>query len=203
MSTVVNKQLGPLDHGRTMSFDEFISGDYCKGYQYELIHGKLYVSPLPSPQEAYVEIWISEKLKEYAKTHAAVVNFVHNKTRVFVPQSEDVTAPEPDVVVYHNFPHERMPIDLAWDEVTPILVVEVLTSNDPAKDTVRNVALYQQVPGIKEYWILDARADAAQPTMRVYRKYRGRWRAPLDLQPGDTYTTRLLPGFELIVDPSR
>lgn len=203
MATVADKQLGLLDHGRSMSFDEFISGDYRKGYHYELIHGKLYVSPLPSPQEAYVEIWISEKLKEYAKTHATVVNLVHNKTRVFVPHSEDVTAPEPDVAAYHNFPLERMATDLRWEEASPILVVEVLTSDDPAKDTVRNVALYQHVPAIKEYWIFDARQDAALPTMRVYRKYRGRWRMPIDLQPGDIYTTRLLPDFTLIVDPSR
>jgi hypothetical protein len=39
--------------------------------------------------------------------------------------------------------------------------------------------------------------------MTVYRKYRGQWRAPVELQYGDTYTTSLLPGFELLLDPRR
>jgi Uma2 family endonuclease len=202
MATVV-KQLGPEDHGQPMSFDEFLSGDYREGYHYELIDGKLYVTPLPSPQECGVEKWILRKLENYTEVYPEVANFAANKTRVFVPHREDTTAPEPDVAVFRKFPLERLLTDLSWDEVSPILVVEVLTSDDPRKDTVRNVELYLQVPSIKEYWIIDARADAARPTMRVYRKYRGRWRTPLDLQPGDTYTTRLLPGFELVIDPTR
>jgi Uma2 family endonuclease len=202
MATIV-KQLGPLDHGRPMSLEEYTSGDYRKGYHYELIYGKLYVSPLPSPQEAYAEKWILRKLEKYTEAHPEGANFTHNKTRVFVPEPQEVTAPEPDVAVYKNFPLERLATDLSWDEVSPILVVEVLTSDDPAKDMVRNVALYQRVPSIKEYWIIDAREDAAHPTMRVYRKYRGRWQEPIELQFGDTYTTRLLPGFELVIDPRR
>jgi Uma2 family endonuclease len=201
MPTVV-KRLGPEDHGRAMTFDEFVSSDYRSGYHYELIDGRLYVSPEANAQENLVERWIYLKLEYYSARHPKTINYVTTKARVFVPDRPETTTPEPDVAAYHNYPLERvLARDVDWESLHALLVVEVLTSNDPAKDMVRNVALYRQVPSIKEYWIIDARDDLARPTMLVYRKYRGRWRTPIEVQPGDTYTTPLLPGFKLVIDP--
>jgi Uma2 family endonuclease len=203
MATVVT-QLGPEDHGRPLSFDEYLSGDYQCGYHYELIDGRLYVSPEPNLQENLLERWIYLKLEYYSARHPNTINYVSNKARVFVPDRAETTVPEPDVTAFRNFPLERVFTgDANWEDLSPLLAVEVLTTADPHKDTVRNVELYSQVPSIKEYWIIDGRADTARPTMIVYRKYRGRWRTPIELQPGDTYTTRLLPGFELVIDPRR
>ncbi len=202
MSTVV-KRLGPEDHGQPMTFEEFVSADYQSGYHYELIDGRLYVSPEANFQEHFVEKWVYLKLEYYSARHPRVMNYVANKARVFIPGHTEPTAPEPDVAGYQDIPMDRAVVDLRWEEISPFLTVEVLTSDDAAKDLVRNVALYRQVPSIKEYWIIDAREDPARPTMLVYRKFRGRWRAPIELQPGDTYTTPLLPGFKLVIDPRR
>jgi hypothetical protein len=60
--------------------------------------------------------------------------------------------------------------------------------------------LHQQVPSIKEYWRLDGRDDPERPSLRVHRQFGGRWRV-IDLGAGERYTTRLLPGVELIVNP--
>jgi Uma2 family endonuclease len=58
-----------------------------------------------------------------------------------------------------------------------------------------------QVPSIREYWIFDPRVDPDHPTLTVYRR-RGRgWQNPIGVTPGETYTTKLLPGLELGVDP--
>ena len=46
---------------------------------------------------------------------------------------------------------------VSWEDVSPILVAEVLYASDPYKDLVRNVELYLRVPSIREYWILDGR----------------------------------------------
>ena len=54
--------------------------------------------------------------------------------------------------------------------MSPILVVEVLFDADPYKDLVRNVDLYLQVPSIREYWLLDARYSADEPTLIVHRR---------------------------------
>jgi hypothetical protein len=52
----------------------------------------------------------------------------------------------------------------------------------------------------KEYWIIDGRDDPDQPSKKVHRRHGKRWRV-IDLGYRDTYTTGLLPGFELSIDP--
>jgi Uma2 family endonuclease len=196
-------KLSPAHHGRPVTLDDFMASDYQEGYQYELIDGKLYVTPLPNLPESRVEQWILTKLWNYAQTKPSVVNFVNNKARVFVPDRPGVTNPEPDVAAYRDFPVEASFDTLRWEDVSPVLVVEVLSREDPDKDLVRNVELYFQVPSIREYWLFDTRAEGAdRPMLKVHRRRGGRWQV-IDVAFGETYTTRLLPGFELVVDPRR
>ncbi len=197
MATVT--KLGPADHGRPMTLEEFDTGDFEPGYKYELIDGKLYVSPAPNLPEGFLEEWIGSKIREYRTAHPAVINYVCAKSRVFVPDRPEATVPEPDLAAYHDFPLDNWE-EINWSEVSPILVVEILTGDDSAKDLVRNVELYLQVPTIKEYWIVDGRKPA-HLRMHVYRRHGKRWKKPIELTDGDTYTTQLLPEFALTIDP--
>ncbi len=198
--SIAVKKLGPKDHGRPMTFEEFTAARAVEGYQYELIDGKLYVSPQPNLPENRVEDWVYFKLKLYAHYQPDVINFTSNKARVFVPGDQGTTNPEPDVAAYRNFPLELPWDSVRWQDVSPILVVEVLSLDDPDKDLIRNVRLYLQVPSIKEYWLFDTREGPEQLRLQVRRRYRGQWRLT-ELGPGQTYTTKLLPGFELTLDP--
>lgn len=198
MTTVV--KLGPADHGRSMSLEEFYAGDYQEGYQYELIDGKLYVSPLPDLPQGRAEHWVYTNLLRYSDVHPEVANFVYSKCRVFIPRRPGVTNPEPDVTAYKDFPLELPIQDVRWEDVSPVLVVEVLSLDDPDKDLVRNVELYGLVPSIKEYWILDTREDVEHPRLLVYRRGRGRKWRHLTVEPDERYTTPLLPGFELTLN---
>jgi Uma2 family endonuclease len=92
--------------------------------------------------------------------------------------------------------------DIRWEDVNPLLVVEVVGESDPGKDLEHNIELYHQVPSIKEYWTLDPRDDPNRPLLTARRRYGRRWRE-IEVAYGQTYTTRLLPGFELLVDPRR
>jgi Uma2 family endonuclease len=198
MATVT--RIGPADHGRPMSFEEFQAGDYEEGYRYELIGGRLYVSPEPNMPDDWVAVWVHKKLDRYAESHPRVLRYVTPRARVFVPGRRPVTAPEPDLAAYRPFPLRRRIRDLDWRDYSPVLVVEVLTAGDPDKDLVRNVALYLRVPSIKEYWIIDSREDANTPPMTVYRRRGQVWRRPIEVGTGEPYTTSLLPGFELVLD---
>lgn len=198
--SIALKRLGQADHGRLMTLEEFMAGDYVEGYQYELIDGKLYVSPLPNLPENRVEDWVFFKLKLYSHYHPDIINFTTNKARVFVPGRRRVTAPESVVAAYRNYPLELPWASVRWQDVSPVLVVEVLSLDDPDKDLVRNVELYLQVPSIKEYWLFDTRDDPEQLRLQVRRRYGGRWRL-LEFGSGHTYTTKLLPDFTLILDP--
>jgi Uma2 family endonuclease len=199
MATIL--KLGPSDHGRKLSQEEFMTGDYQGGYKYEIIDGRLAVSPLPDCPENQVEMWLLLTLAWYARSHREVINYVTPKGRVFVPNREDLTVPEPDITAYRNFPLGQPPETVTWEEISPILVAEVL-AGEPDKDLSRNVELFLQVPSIREYWVLDIRESAAQPTLLAHRRVRRQWR--LDTIPGGgTYTTRLLPDFSLTLDIRR
>jgi Uma2 family endonuclease len=194
-------KLGPADKGRPLSDEEYTSADFAEGYDYELIHGRLYVAARPNYPHGRVEKWLFNKLSDYSRQHPEVSNSVEFASRVFLPTSpEEVTAPEPDLAAYHDFPLDDDPENVRWQDATPVLVVEVVSEDDPDKDFVRNVELYLQVPTIREYWILDPRQSAWQPTLLVYRRRGQRWQRPIAVGGGETYTTRLLPGFSLTLD---
>ena len=65
----------------------------------------------------------------------------------------------------------------------------------------RNRELYLEVPSIREYWIVDPRADADRPSMTVLRRRGQRWQRPIAVPAGGVYSTRLLPGFTLHLGP--
>jgi Uma2 family endonuclease len=198
MSTIT--KLGPADHGRPLSLEEYMDGDYQEGFHYEIIDGRLYVSPEANLPQGVIESWLLFQVAFYARLHPRAINFVTPKARVFVPRRPGLTVPEPDLAAYRGFPLHLSLEDLRWEDFSPILVAEVLYA-DADKDLIRNVDLYWQVPSIKEYWVIDTRESANEPTMLVHRRQGNRkWRAR-ELNFRDTYTTPLLPGFKLLIDP--
>jgi Uma2 family endonuclease len=193
-------KLGPDDHNRPLTFEDFLAAEYEEGYRYELIDGRIYVSPGPNAPEKILETWILFQLYPYKQQHPEVINFACFGPRVFVPDRPDVTAPEPDVAAYRDFPLDVDFREINWRNHSPLLVVEVLSENHPDKDLVRNADLYHQVPSIKEYWVIDGRPNPNQPTLIVHRRHGKGWRMT-QVPFGETYTTKLLPDFALLVDP--
>src|SRR5579862_1554326 len=146
-------QYGPADHGRRMTYDEYMAGDYRPWYIYELIEGQLYVSSKPEVPAALLDMWLLQKFMFYAETHKDILGYCTNKPRVFMPGQEDQTVTEPDFAAYTDFPRHLPWKELHWHNVSPALVAEILTADDPDKDLVRNVRLFWQIPSIKEYWV--------------------------------------------------
>ena len=60
MAIVVS--LGLADHGHPVTLEEFESAEFEEGYKYELIDGRLYVSPTPNLPEDFILAWLFEKL---------------------------------------------------------------------------------------------------------------------------------------------
>lgn len=196
---VIHK-LGPADHGRTLEYDDFMAAEYAPGFKYEIIDGSLYVSPAANPPQDRLDTWLFGKMFLYSQEHPESVNYVTNKARVFVPGRSGTTAPEPGLAVYRDYPLELPLEELDWEKLRPIVVAEVISPGDPKKDLVRNVELYLQVLSIREYWVLDGRDDADRPTMLIFRKRGSKW-TKIEVPFGETYTTKLLPGFALKIDP--
>jgi Uma2 family endonuclease len=200
MASILLK-LGPEDHGRSLTLDDFDSADFEPGFKYEIIDGRLYVSHEPDPTENALELWLFEKLWDYSRSNPDVLNHVTNKGRVFVHARKGATIPEPDIAAFADYPLDRRLKGIKWSEVTPVLVCEVLVG-PPEKDLERNVRLYLAVPSIKEYWILDGREDPEQPALIQHRRHGSRW-VVRSFPFRSKLTTRRLPGFSLLIDPMK
>ena len=196
MSTAL--MLSPADQGRPLSLEEFETAASLEGYHYELIDGRLYVSPMADLPNDWIEKQVFRKLQRYAERNPKVINHVTDKARVFVHAAPRTTCPEPDVAAYRNFPLADLP-NVQWRDVSPILTVEAVSESDPKKDYERNRDLYQKVPSIQEYWLIDPREDALRPKMVVFRRQGRKW-IEIHVPPGGTYATALLPGFKLKLD---
>ena len=197
MSTMT--RIGPTENGRLMSWEDFECGDFDEGYKYELIDGRLFVSSSPNPEANRLERWLDGRLCAYSRENLEVINYVSGKTRVFVPGRRKTTCPEPDLAAYRDYPLETPFRDLRWQDLFPVLVVEVMTGDD-YKDMERNVRLYLQVPSIREYWVIDGRDDPERPTLIQHRRRGKRW-IVREHSYGSKFTTRLLPRFSLVIDP--
>src|SRR5262249_5489854 len=150
-----------------LTYREYREAEYVEGFQYELIDGKLQVSPLPGLPHGRLDKWLYRSLDAYAEERPEVINFVYNKVRVFVPGRAATTCPEPDVAAYRDFPLDQLSKEVDWDICSPLLVGEILSPDNVDKGLVRNVELYWQVPSIREYWVVDGLAFPDQPTLRV------------------------------------
>jgi Uma2 family endonuclease len=194
--------LTPSDHGRALSLEEFLTADAEPGHRYEIIEGRLEVSPVPNLPHDELLDWLRDELRAYSLAHRDVVARVKGPARVFLPEHRaGPTAPEPDLACYPAFPDDRPIRERRWQDISPVLVVEVLSADTADKDLRRNRRLYLRVPSIREYWILDPREDADRPSLLVYRRGGSRWERVQKVAPGETYKTPLLPGFTLVVDP--
>jgi Uma2 family endonuclease len=184
-------RLGPADSGRLLDEDAFVLADMEPGWKYELVAGRLDVSPLPEIPEWFWEEALLDLLKRYSHDHPDVVGVATNKARVITTEYGGASNVEPDLSVFR----ERFTRKVRWREVSPFLVVEVVTDSHPQKDLVRNRALYAVIPSIQEYWIIDPRRDNDRPIWTVLsRGPAGEWREQLVTGP---YTTALLPGLVL------
>lgn len=187
-------RLGPKDHGRAITDEDLEIADYRLGYDYEVIFGRLYVSPAPNPEHDVVEKHIYNQIYLYSLDHPDIVGYVTDRARVFVASEEKTTAPEPDLAVYAEGPDDD------WRTVGPFIVGEVLRGEDIDKDLFRNVDLYLRVPSIREYWVFDIRENPRRPTLLVHRRTRSGWDIR-ELAASDVYQTPLLPGLKLMISP--
>ncbi len=192
-----NPRLGPKDKSRRMTYAEFMATDYELGSYYELADGRLCVWPFPELGHAMVADWLQSLFMDYRLEHKEVANFCTSKGYVTIPNRKRDTATRPDLSVYRGVP--RLALNLTWRDISPLLVAEVTAPEHAEKDVSRNVRLYLQVPSIVEYWLIDARESLSYPTLRVHRRNGRKWKI-IEVAPKESYTTPLLPGFELLND---
>ncbi len=175
-------QLGPAAAGLAMSCAEFDAAEFEPGWRYELIHGVLVVNPAPLPQERGLNERLGNLLWAYQQTHPRGSNL-------------DDTLPEHDI---HVGDQRRRADRVIWTglgrqpkpDETPTITVEFVSAGkrNLIRDYEDKRREYEQL-GVQEYWVL----NRFERTMTVFRADK----EPRVLGEDDTYTTQLLPEFDL------
>jgi Uma2 family endonuclease len=180
-------KLGPSSAGLLMTPEEFDAvTDYDDRYRYELIHGVLVVTPIPSEAEGDPNEELGYWLRSYRDHHpqGSALNKTLAERYVQLPDSRR----RADRVIWAGL--GRRP-DPKVDHPTIIVEFVSRARRDRTRDYEEKRREYLAL-GIAEYWVIDRFRRA----MTVYRNQPGAL-AEQVVAEGETYRTDLLPGFEL------
>ena len=181
--------LGFDDHGRELSDEEYRNAAFDVPWRYELLDGRL--SVMPPCGQGHVEReqpWL-RRLFAYSDQRPDLVEFVVPEAWVMIHDGRYRIG---DLGVYLHGDRSNTPIP---DRV-PELMVEIVspgrTSHD--RDYQEKKVDYFQA-GVLEYVIVDPIAWRVQVLTRGETGYVERV-----LKAGETYTTPLLPGLEVVLN---
>ena len=180
-------KIGPADHGRRMSLEDFDHAEVQEGYRYELGRGVIIVSDVPHLFHGNQVDFIRQDLAEYrAKKLTSIAKiFGPGECKILLTDLESER--HPDVAIY-----KKPPLDLRdlWATWIPDVAIEVVSTDSEHRDYVEKREEYL-IFGIREYWIV----DAYKQQMLVLTRRGGKWTQRV-IRPPEIYQTKLLPGYE-------
>ena len=180
----VGLRLGPADHGRRMTLEEFREADSEEGYRYELARGVLEVVEVPNDPHGQIVFNSQGALHLYHRQCPGLIRRIGGggEFRVWIP--EFVSGRNPDVaVVLMGTPkdhRERRPSSL---------VAEVVSKRGEIRDYQEKREEYW-VYGLREYWII----DPATRRVLVLNRQADQWTERI-FQGDEEIVSELLPGF--------
>ncbi len=178
-------RIGPADHGRSMTLDEFLEAEVEEGYRYELARGVLEVTVVPNDPHGVI-VWILlSAIRDYDREHPGLIYRAGGgaEFRLWLPVL--ISGRNPDVAVALR----STPRDLRGRR-PPSLVFEVVSEGNEAheRDYVTKRAEYLAY-GLSEYWIVDPHKKTVTVLIRhgdawVERVYRDDQQAVSLVLPG-------------------
>lgn len=187
MSRTASIIIGPQDHGRRMSLDDFDTAEAREGRLYELSRGVINVTDVPNEPHGAIVDDVNRQLNIYRHTHPGVIHRIAagSDCKLLIEGFESER--HPDLAVYKTAPPETD----VWSTWIPELVIEVVSADSGKRDYEEKPPEYLAF-GVQEYWILDRVKGQFTSLVRT----RGRW-AEQVIRPPQSYRSRLLPGLEL------
>jgi Uma2 family endonuclease len=182
--------IGPKDHGRRMSLEEYEPIQVQEGYLYELGRGVIVVSDVPGFKHLRQVTAVRNPLVIYQAHHPGEIFEILAGSDCKVLIAEWESERHPDLAIFKKPPTSREGKRFWWKWIADI-AIEVVSRSSRKRDYVEKRQEYLD-RGIKEYWIVDADKE----TITILRRVRGKWDERV-LRAGDFYETDLLPGFRL------
>jgi Uma2 family endonuclease len=179
-------ELGPDDHGRSLTAEEFAEAIYAEPWKYEREDGRLIVMPPDGPAHDDCSEPVRDLLGAYRVSHPNVVEKVVSEAWVRVDVGTDRIG---DIGVFLLGPRSS----IGRPERVPELMFEIVSPGRESRerDYVKKRKEYRRL-GVLEYVVIDRmqhRATVYTAGPRGYRKH--------VLSPGDVYTSPLLPGLAI------
>ncbi len=187
-------QIGPADHGRRMTPDEFLDAEELGGYRYELARGILEVTRVPGEAHGKIIDTLNFALFDYRKAHPGLVWRMGggSEFRIWVPSME--SGRNPDIAVVFS----ATPLD-EHGQRPPGLAIEVVSPRGEDRDYVEKAEEYLAY-GLKEYWIVDPLKTQVTVKIREADAHgRDRWRDHV-VRGTDLIPSEILPGLEATVE---
>jgi len=160
--------------------------EFVDGYRYELINGVLIVSPSPLPQERGANDVLGRWLLNYQEDNpqGSALNGTLPEQTIHTPMNRRIA----DRVIWAGL--GRKP---KWMTETPTAIAEFVSSGkrNYLRDYEEKRDEYMAMK-VSEYWVI----DRFQRTMTVFTSVAGKLKTRV-VREKQTYTTPLLPGFEL------
>jgi Uma2 family endonuclease len=194
MSHTTVTTIGPADHGRRMSLEEFENAEAEEGRSYELSRGTVTVVDVPNPGHLAQILSLRRQVHAYDLANPRRIHTIASggECKLLIEGFESER--HPDLAIYKTAPPEGVDADDIWSLWIPEIVVEVVSTSSRHRDYNENPEEYFRF-GVREYWIV----DAIEGHMKVLRRSRGRW-SERTVKPPQVYKTPILPGFELSIE---
>ena len=95
-----NIRIGPADHGRRMTLDEFRDAEEEPGHLYELARGVLEVTEVPGDNHGQIVHNLHEALSQYRREHPdQILRFAHGSDiRLIIPELDSDRNPDLAIV---------------------------------------------------------------------------------------------------------
>ena len=187
-------RIGPDDHGRRMTLEEFHEAEEEPGYGYELARGVLEVTEVPSDPHWQVLDNLHEVFSRYRRRHpGAILRIGHgSECLLWIPETASGRNPDLAIVLPGTAKDAR-------GRRPPQLAVEVVSRGREAheRDYVAKREEYLTF-GLREYWIVDPRRRQVTVLIREEEGEASRWAEHLFCGE-ETIVSPLLAGFAATV----
>jgi len=181
-------QIGPADHGRKMTLEEFRDAEEEEGYRYELARGVLEVIDIPKTPHRRVVSHLFDLTSNYKREHPGVIDYYGSGTEVRAWLIEKDLARHPDLgIVFVGAPLDGV------GDLQPGLVAEVVSPSSKTRDYQEKRQDYLDY-GIREYWIVDPLRRQLTVLIRQGEGVNSAW-AERVLHDADVIESPLLPGL--------
>jgi Uma2 family endonuclease len=185
-------KIGPLDHGRRMSLDDFDRAESQPGHLYELSRGVVTVVDVPRRRHLAQVNAARKQFYAYWAVHPERIHTLAGSGECKILIASLESERHPDLAIYKYPPVDELDLWATW---IPELVIEIVSPGSEHRDYEEKREEYFRF-GVTEYWII----DADRQEMLVLRRRGGRWVERV-VRPPEIYRPRLLPGFEFDCAP--